>query len=127
MKSLDVLLAVVFVAAVTFGGVSPASAQVDQGAYGQGPGAVGVAPSQPPVFPGVTAAAPGVASVAPGVASAVPGRGTGLLMGVELPRTGGAQEHGTVVSDWLILAGIGLFGLLAAIRLERGRARSSVS
>src|SRR5688572_18482909 len=124
VKSRGVLLAVVFVVSATFGGVSVASAQVDQGAYGQGPGAVGVAPSQPSALPGVASTAPGVASTAPGVASTVPGvasaipaRGTGLVMGVELPRTGGVQESGMVVSGWQVLTGLGLVGLLVALQL----------
>lgn len=139
MKSRGVLLAVVFVVSATFGGVSVASAQVDQGAYGQGPGAVGVAPSQPSALPGVASTAPGVASTAPGVASAAPGvastvpgvasaipaRGTGLVMGVELPRTGGVQESGMVVSGWQVLTGLGLVGLLVALQLGLRRNRYS--
>jgi hypothetical protein len=132
VKSRGVLLAVVFVVSATFGGVSVASAQVDQGAYGQGPGAVGVAPSQPSALPGVASTAPGVASTAPGVASTVPGvasaipaRGTGLVMGVELPRTGGVQESGMVVSGWQVLTGLGLVGLLVALQLGLRRNRYS--
>jgi hypothetical protein len=132
VKSRGVLLAVVFVVSVTFGGVSVASAQVDQGAYGQGPGAVGVAPSQPSALPGVASTAPGVASTAPGVASTVPGvasaipaRGTGLVMGVELPRTGGVQESGMVVSGWQVLTGLGLVGLLVALQFGLRRNRYS--